>query len=339
MRTLLFLNGPEGCQKGIEDGFLNLRETNKIKEMKWFYHLDYLKTHSVEQTKNKMLEKAQDFQPELIVFFHIGDFPVSDNFFTSFRKIASAPKIVYDEGDMYGGWAKPINAQMKIAIRNADVVSIRGLGKWYKSVKKLHQNVIYTPHSNSLHRLSKNIILSEKRNREIIFIGNRVISKLGNIRRLPGASKREKTVLDLSRHFNSDLFLYGNGWNNLPGNKGPLEFDEQVKVCSNHWFHLSIEHYPSIPYYFSDRLPIALSSGQIYVCHYHKGYTEMFRNTDFIYFFKTETEAIDILNYLRSLSSRQLYSKSVNAKKWADNNLSPIVIWNNFYSNLEKFVS
>jgi hypothetical protein len=62
----------------------------------------------------------------------------------------------------------------------------------------------------------------------------------------------------------------------------------------------------------------------------------MFKNTDFIYFYKNKDEAIDILNYLKSLNNEQLYQKSANAKKWANENLSPLVVWGNFYERVKS---
>lgn len=330
MRTLLFLNGPNGWQTGIEDGFSSLKAQNKISELKWFYFDDYAKKHSSTESLNMMLKLAYDYAPELIVFFHISKFPVTEEFIRKMRNLSSKPYLIYDEGDMYGGWAKPITNSMKILFRSVDFVSIRGLGQWYNIVKRYNKNVIYTPHSDSLHRISQNISLRKNRNNKIVFIGNKVKSRI-QISRLNGARKRERFVEYISKNLPNEIKIFGNGWDKLTGNMGPLEFKKQTEVCSDSWIHISYEHYPKIPYYFSDRLPIALASGQIYICHYHKGYEDIFKNTDFVYFFKTRQEAIDIVNYLLSLSKEQLYEKSMHAKEWADKNLSPTIIWNNFF--------
>lgn len=336
MKTLLFLNGPEGCQMGIEDGFQHLKKTKHIDELFWFYYLDYAKKYDCNIAQKNMVDIAIKFQPQLIVFFHIGNFPVNDKFFTSFKKLPSKPLLVYDEGDIYGGWSKPITRSMKCAFKNVDAVSVRGLGKWYDKISKLNNSVIYTPHSNSLFRYTQNTELKKERSKNVVFAGNRVRSKLGKIRRLHGANDRESVVKYISKYLDNEFELFGKGWNNIPGNRGILDFFKQVEVFHKNWFHLSVEHFPEIPYYFSDRLPIALSSGQIFICHFHEGYQNIFNKSDFIYFFNNKIQAIDIIYYLKSLNYEQLFQKSQNAKKWADENLSPIIVWSNFYKKLQS---
>lgn len=336
MKTLLFLNGPEGWQSGIEDGFVHLRDIGEISELSWFYFEAFAKNNNTKDSILKMLELVNEFQPKLIIFFHVGKFPISIDFITNIKQCGSKPKLVYDEGDMYGGWAKPITKSMKILFSNSDIVSIRGLGKWYKTIKKYNNNVVYTPHSNSLYRISKDKELKTEKKYRFIFIGNKVTSYFGKIRRLNGSKEREKIVRVIADNFPNQIKIFGKGWNGIKGYQGLLDFNKQVDVCLNSWVQISYEHYPKIPLYFSDRLPIALSSGQIYVCHYHDGYENMFINTDFIYFYKDKNELLDILVYLNSLSEEQLYNKSIRAKEWCEINLSPLTVWSNLYNAIKK---
>lgn len=334
MKVLLFLNGPDGWQLGIEDGFTNLHLKGLISELKWFYFEEFVKSESASRCILKMHEIAIDFLPDLIIFFHIGRLSINKKFIIELKNIESKPLIVYDEGDMYGGFSKPITKSMKLMFRFTDFVSIRGLGKWYMKVRKFNQNVLYVPHSNSLLRFSEKLHLNK--NKEIIFIGNKVSSRLGQLRRLSGAYEREKYIIEMAKHFPNQISIYGKGWDNLNGYKGKLDFLKQIDVCQNAYIHISYEHYPEIPYYFSDRLPIALSAGQIYVCHYHVGYEDMFKNCDFIYFFKTTNEAIDIINYLFSLSNDELNKKSKNAKEFSNRFLSPNVVWQSLLERIVK---
>lgn len=330
MKVLLLLNGPEGFQTGIEDGFKLLQSNGEIKDINWFYYESYKNRFSAENCISRILELCIEFQPNLIVFFHIGRFPITKKIVDILKNIASRPIIVYDEGDMYGGFSKPITSSMKILMKECDLVSIRGLGNWYRKVKSLNNNIIYTPHCNSIYRFMKDITINQNRDNNIVFIGNSVKSRVGNIRRLSGAKGRESLVKYIDNNFNDCFLLYGKGWEDVTANKGSLEFIKQAEVCNKSWIHLSYEHYPEIPYYFSDRLPIALSAGQIYICHYHEGYDNIFKNCDFIYFFRTNEEAVDIINYVKSLSTKELMSKSKNAKLFSDTHLSPYVIWKNF---------
>ena len=111
------------------------------------------------------------------------------------RKIRPNSIMVYDEGDMYGSWAKPITSQMKTIMRFVDVVSIRGLGEFYRKIRKLNQNIIYTPHHNDITRFNQDeFTIKKNRDLDIILIGNRVKPRfLSAIRRLPG-QKEERSL-------------------------------------------------------------------------------------------------------------------------------------------------
>lgn len=339
MKVLLFLNGKEGCQTGIEDGFNSLLKDGKLFALKYFYFEDFAKKNSEADCLDNMLNLSKSFLPDLIIFFHISKFPINKNLIYELRNLSSKPHLVYDEGDMYGSWAKPITRQMKLIMRAVDVVSVRGLGKYYRKVKKYNKNVIYTPHHNDIYRFDSNV-LNNSRKKEIILIGNKVKPKfLSFIRRLPGAKEREKFVKKISKVFPQKFKLYGNGWSGIIGNQGPIAFYKQNEIYNNSWLTVAYEHYPEIPYYFSNRLPIALMNGSLYVCHYHEGYEKMFPNCDFIFFFKTNEEAIDIIIYLFSLSDEELRIRSEKAREFALRQYTPIVIWNNFFNNVIKNIN
>lgn len=338
MKILLLLNGPENFQMGIEDGFNSLKDIGKVTELNWFYYEHYSNLNGANKTIEAINDLAEKLKPEMIVFFHVLKFPITKGFIKKLRSIESKPIVIYDEGDMYGGFTKPITSSMKVLMQESDVVSIRGLGKFYNKVKQYNKNVIYTPHSNSLYRYTNKLNISKNRNYNVVFIGNNIRSKLGYLRRIPGSVERENFVKNFGKCIGDNLNVYGRGWDNIVRNEGYLDFKLQHEVCNQSWFHVSYEHYPNIPYYFSDRLPIVLASGQIYICHYHKGYENIFAGCDFMYFFKTQEEAIDIIKYLSSLSEEQLYQKAKNAKSFSDNHLSPVIVWGNFIEGVRNLI-
>ena len=339
MRTLLYLNGNDGSQLGIEDGFSYQKNQGKIEQLNWFYFTEYEKKYGSKATLQQMLIIAKEFKPELIIFFHIGNLKIDSSFLKSVKNISTKPVLVYDEGDMYGTWSKPVNSRMKSIIAFSDIVSIRGLGKFYRNISKLNKNLIYTPHHNNIARYGDDSPIKKKRDNDLIFIGNKVSTRIPfGIRRLPGARGREMFVKKIGQEFNN-FKLYGKGWENYNGNSGKVDFFKQNEYYKNTWLTLAYEHYPKVPYYFSNRLPMALMNGSLYVCHYHKGYEKMFPNCDFIFFFKTNNEAIDIINYLLSLSTEELLSRSRNAREFAYRQYHPNVIWGNFYNNILKTLS
>lgn len=335
MKTLLMLNGKEGIQTGIEDGFNFLLEKGLIKDLRWFYFQEYFTKNGCPDTLEKISEICNKFQPQLIVFFHISKFPISKKFLHTLRLLPTNPLIVYDEGDMYGTWAKPATASMRTIMKFCDMVSIRGLGKFYREVSKLNRNVFYTPHHADIARFDRKPYILENRTNTIVLVGNRVKPRLlSGIRRLPGAYKREKFVEKMGESFPDIFALYGNGWDGFVGNRGPVLFHKQIDIYRDSWITVAYEHYPEIPYYFSNRLPIALMAGSLYVCHHHVGYEEMFKGCNFIFFFKSNLEAVDQINFLLSLSKEELIKRSIQAREFSIKHFHPNVVWENFYNNI-----
>jgi len=335
MKVFLLLNGPEGWQTGIEDGFIHLKAKGIIDNLQWFYYHEYARKKSPSESISSILRLANNFQPDLIVFFHISTFPIREKDIAELRKIKSHPLIAYDEGDMYGTWAKPITKSMKILAKKVDIISLRGLGNLQKTLHKYNKNIIYTPHSADISRFDNQPSLLPKRQNDLIFIGNKIKPRiLSQIRRMPGAFDREVFVRDMGKAFPNNFNLYGMGWDGFVGYKGIVEFQNQMDFYRDSWITLAYEHYPKEPYYFSNRLPIALMSGSLYVCHLHEGYYNIFKNTDFIYFFTKNSEAIEISKYLLSLSKTDLFQKSQRARQFSLNFFHPNIIWENFLNNI-----
>jgi hypothetical protein len=337
MKVLLFLNGPESWQTGIEDGFSHLLATGVITDLKWSYMMEASKQIGAAKALEEALTVAEELQPDLIVIFHIGTFPITEEFIRRLKQIKSGPILAYDEGDMYGTWAKPMSGSMRLVAGLADVVSIRGLGAFHESVSKLNKRVIYTPHHSDIARFDKEPYLLPTRANQVVLIGNRIKPKLfGNIRRLPGAKARERFVKSIGAAFPDDFVLHGNGWDGFRGNQGPVDFQKQLDVYRNSWITVAYEHYPEIPYYFSNRLPLALLAGSLYVCHYHEGYDDIFKDCDFMFFFRTDREAVDTIKYILSLSKDDLLARSARAREFSLKNYHPNVVWRNFLENVKN---
>jgi len=334
MKVLLLLNGPEGWQTGIEDGFSYLQSIGEISDLHWLYLHHYCSQMGVDNGLEHALSLAGDFSPDIIVVFHVGSLPVSSDFIFNIKNIRSNPVLIYDEGDMYGSWAKPITKSMKTVIRLADVVSIRGLGKFYNEILLLNKNVIYTPHHADIARFDNEPYILENRKNKIVLIGNKSKPKyLSWMRRLPGARSREVFVKRMGKEFPEDFLLYGAGWGNFIGHQGRVDFQKQLDIYRQSWVTVAYEHYPEIPFYFSNRLPLALLAGSLYVCHYHNGYEEIFKGCDFIFFFRTNSEAIDLIKYIHSMSKEELLARSRRARKFALQHYHPNVVWRNFLNN------
>ena len=327
MKALLLIHGKLNSEISIEQSFEQMSQEGIFTDIKVFYYMDFYLQFGRYRTNKEIKDLSITFLPDYIFLFHVTKFPLDQNLLNAIKQIKSKPKLIYDEGDIYGGWAKPITKSMKLVMRNSDFVSIRGKGSWLKRIQKYNSNIIYTPHCASLSHLLKNNQLLKTRNRKFVFIGNSVKSIFGNIRRLSGAKEREQFVNSMSLLFPKEFQVFGRGWGKLKTNKGPIEFKEQLFIDLNNWFHVSYEHYPNVSHYYSDRLPIALLAGQIYLTHFHEGYDEIFAGCEFIFFFKTHQEAIKQIEYLASLSDEELLKLSNEAHEFAKQNMLPEVVW------------
>jgi len=337
MNVLLLLNGPENWQTGIEDGFIHLRSIGAISSLEWFYIQDYSRKHGIENGLARCLEIADAFQPDLIIIFHIAKFHISGNLLKTLKNLKSKPLLAYDEGDMYGSFAKPITRSMKTILKHADVVSIRGLGRFYKSISKYNQNIFYMPHHSDIARFDKKPHVLRYRKHEVVMIGNRVDpGPYGFLRRLPGAKDRARLVKAMGSAFRDNFLLYGDGWEDYYGNQGPLDFQKQLDVYRDSWITIAYEHYPEIPYYFSNRLPLALLAGSIYICHYHKGYDHIFQNCDFIFLFDSKDEAVDVVKYVLSLDRADLYDRGKRAREFSLKHYHPNTCWENYINNIKR---
>lgn len=327
MKVLLLIHGKLNSEVSIEQSFERMFQEGIFSDIQKFYYMDFFGKHGEEATKQKIKDLSLSFLPDFIFLFHVAKFPIDREFINSIKQIKSKPKLIYDEGDIYGGWAKPITKSMKVVMRNADFVSIRGKGSWLKRIQKYNSNIIYTPHCASLSHLFQDNQLLKTRNRKFVFIGNSVKSRIGNIRRLSGAKEREQFVREMSLLFPHEMEVFGRGWEKLKTNKGATEFKDQLSIDSQNWFHISYEHYPEVSHYYSDRLPIALLAGQIYLTHFHEGYDEIFEGCKFMFFFKTNEEAKNQMNYLASLGDEELLKLSHEAHEFAKQNMLPEVVW------------
>lgn len=331
MKVLLFLNGPEGWQTGIEDGFNAAKQSGLVAELRCFYLDDHARKHGAQSAETRARELIRALHPDLVVVFHIAGQALIRPIMDCIFELKPRPALVYDEGDMYGGIAKPITAEMRAVIERADVVSIRGLGPFYRKVRTINPAIIYTPHHADLARYDAPPPEWSRRDHFLAFIGNRNKPRfLSALRRLPGAAGREAFVRAIGHAFPERFHLYGDGWNGFPGDRGVLAFEKQMEIYRRSRITVAYEHYPKVSYYFSNRLPMALMSGSLYVCHEHAGYENIFKGKDFIHFFKSTDEAIDIIRYLETVDQGELAARSLRAREFAMSHFQPSVVWQGF---------
>jgi hypothetical protein len=248
-------------------------------ELAAYESLSFLVTAKESGTAASLAEivaKVQSMQPDLLLWQHIGVFPITDAFMRRLRAACPGMKILYHEGDMFGGWAKPLPRQTAIAMRSADVVSLVGTGEFAQQVRKLGaKRVIYSPHSADTHRFGTPWTPTAMRDFDVVMIGNRVCSRLP-WKRIPGAQQRSDLVAAMTEAFGDRFAVFGHGWQGCLSNHGPLPFDKQEAAVRRAWVSISWDHFDQEASYFSDRVPISLLSGVPHVTNYQPGYEAVF---------------------------------------------------------------
>jgi hypothetical protein len=276
-----------------------------------------------------LLEIAERFQPDIILWQHPGNFPIPSGFGYRLKNINSRPVLVYDERDVYGGKRKPMTLSMCTLALEADIVFLVGLGSYADLFHRAGANkIFYSPHCIDKLRFGHPWEPPDQRRFDVAMIGNiyRPISlKPG----LPGWKNRSRLAEQLSELLGARFALYGRGWNSLTAARGELAFLKQEDAVRESWLSVGWDYYDHTPFYFSNRLPIALMSGVAHVTNYQPGYEIMFENGKDLCYAHTVDEMIDVVRYLLSLPRSRLIEMGIRGQQYAQANLATESVFRN----------
>lgn len=274
------IGGQPWCQVGGRDALARLHDNGQLSALE----INSFRQADPQIALREIFQQAERFQPDVILFTKIGVFPVTDDWFARLRALKSGPSIVYYDGDIYGRVFKRLNSSTQTMIRNADLVLVCGLGQNAESFKDAGAKKIrYLRHNASLRQFGEAWSPTGVREFDVVVIGNRIPPRVALQARvpwgrMPGAFERDELVRALGRTFGRRFAVFGSGWETFIGNQGPIPFERQHEALRRGWMSIGYDHFPETPFYFSDRLPIALMSGVAHLCHYHPGYDTMFQN-------------------------------------------------------------
>jgi len=332
-----------GKDVGLHEGFEALLTKGAITDVRYIYYNVLAKEKGFEAAKTEILRIALDYRPHIIIWGHIESFPVTHSFIRSLKNIDSKPTFVYDDGDAYGSMHKPVKKSMRLIMDEAHLISIRGLGDFGKMMaRRCPEKVIYTPNVADKKRFVRDWTPARERRFDIIMIGNRISKRVTLLNRIPwmrmpGVYQREQIVRRLGSIFGDRFAVYGRGWKGFIGNQGPIPFLEQINVIHDSWISIGYDHYPGIPFYHSDRLPVALMSGVAHVSNYHQGYEHMFRNMEHLVWFHTVDEAVDVVRFMFSRGPDWLIELGLRGQEYALRWLSAERVWLSLFDRIVQF--
>ena len=317
-------------QYGPRMVFENMLANNELEAYQAYsFLMEQKRSGSSNAALDRLYESARQFQPDIILWQHPGSFPLPPGFGYSLKNIASHPVLAYDERDVYGGRGKPFTQGMRTLASEADVIFIVGLGDYADWFRKAGaKRIVYSPHCIDTLRFGHQWDPPTDRQFDVVMIGN-IFRPSGLKPGLPGWKNRWQLAERLSDLLGDRFALYGRGWDGITSAKGELAFLKQEETLRESWLSVGWDYYDDTPFYFSNRLPIALMSGVAHVTNYQPGYEIMFQNGKDLCYAHTVDEMIDQVCYLLSLPRSRLLEIGLAGQQYAKINLATENVFRN----------
>lgn len=275
---LLYLpnEGARGDQVGPRLAFEDMAEEGLLAEYLAFSYLVEAQEKGVPQALAELEALVAGMQPDLLIWQHVGAFPITRHQLASLRRAAPRMHLLCHEGDVYGRWAKRLPKPTRELMAAADTVALVGRGSYADLARSVGaKRVIYSPHSVDTKRFGLSWKATQEREFDVLMIGNRIASRLP-WGRMPGAAERVAMVRALGSRFGRRFAVFGRGWEDYAGNQGSIDFALQEATQRRAWVTVSWDHFDQVEAYFSDRVPISLMSGVPHVTNYQPGYEDVF---------------------------------------------------------------
>lgn len=329
-KKLLYLpnESVRGDQYGPRSAFDDMVKQGKLSSCHVFSFLcEARENGSSEKTLERLHETVCQYRPDIILWQHVGKFPVTHQFMEKLRAVDPRLVIAYHEGDVFGKWSKRPTRAMNVMAKAADVIFLVGLGELAELfIRCGAKQVLYAPHSVDCGSFGKPWVPPLSRDFDVVMIGNRITSRIPFLR-IPGAREREELALRLYAVLGSRFAVFGRGWEEFPFSRGAIPFHEQEDTMRKAWLSISWDHFDQTPFYFSDRLPISLMSGVPHVTNYQPGYEKIFSDGRHLFFASSVKDAVDVTLYLLSKPRNHLIEIGRQAQEWVRSHLSSKIVY------------
>jgi hypothetical protein len=327
VRLLYLPNEPDEAdptqhQIGPRKAFSRLQDEGVISSLEIFSFLSkYRKGTPISEINRELLDIVDRFQPDIVFWQHVSEFPVEQEFIETFKRRARYRLLVYHEEDPYDGRVKRISPAMRVLLTNCDIAFSGGLEPMSGLMRRYGaRDVRLLLHNYDNVRSGTPWDPPYSRPYDVVMIANSIRRRLLRTY-LPGGNRRAELARSLSHRFGKSFALFGNGWAGLQAARGPLPFSQQEKTIRNAWISVNWDHFDRISYYSSDRLPISLAAGVVHVTTYHTGYDSLFKDCPGLYAVKSVEDAVSCVEWLLSRPKEVLIAEGLAAKKWAEAHL------------------
>jgi hypothetical protein len=241
----------------------------------------------------------------------------------SIRQALPGVVILTSSGDPFSdNWMKPdFPMEFKECSRFADITFSTQMGKAAdKMVRWGARNIVYTPNSMCPLRFKAHHIdfKAHHFDFDVVFVGSRNRSRFFNplSKYSYAALKRERLTRALSQHFGTRFGLFGNNWDGVLPNQGPVPFNDQQKTFQRGRIVVGGNPYSYSDYYSSNRLFFEISSGIPTVELRVPRLDRVLRDQDHCYFCDSIDAIIATCDRLLKMDSEVLYKKAADAANY-----------------------
>jgi len=306
MRLLLILNEhPEGAHDDVHRSLAKLRQEKLLEAYQVYPYLARMKSGlNSKDVVAEIIEKARDFQPTAILWANSELIKIDLKSTEFLKNLPSKPVFGYWDGDIYQDPYNPIPKNLASLVQNCQVSFWPGYSNSLEKLKKMGcRDLRYVPSATDGLRFGKLRTNDTQIKYDVVLVGNRISNRLP-WRRWPGAKWREEIVMFLTKKLGTRFAVFGSGWN-VHTSQGPIPFTEQYKAYHQSRLVIAVNNI-NTDLFFSNRLPIVLSSGVPLVHNYENGYFEIFQELPNPIFFRTTSEAWEKIKFLLNKDQSEL---------------------------------
>lgn len=283
------------------------------------YRVERSKFESAAAFEAAALEAVRSFAPDILFVQHLFGTDLSGDLWKRLRRELPGVMLVYHEGDPFDRKVKRLDSATTAILAHAHLVFACGLGSLADILAEhTRAPVRHLPHCFVSELFGRADPRAIAKSSDIVMIGN-----CGRRRRMkwsfvPGGRNRARLAACLARAFGERFALYGSGWAHLgPSSLGSLPFLQQERAIQSARLSVNWDHFDTIAYYFSDRLPISLAAGVPHVTTWHPGYDHFFAGVPGLYPCRTVEEAVETCRWLLGRSDAELLEQGLRARRWA----------------------
>ena len=322
---------PDFTQAGGRAAFEAMAADGTIDALQIYsYRVERAKFTGAAEFERSAVEAIRAFAPDILFVQHLFGTDLSEGLWRMIRRDMPGVTLIYHDDDPFDRFAKRIDPSTRAILPAAQLVLLSGLGELADLFSAQGaRSIQYMPSCFVESRFARHDPAAAEKRHDLVMIGSNGRRRRLRFTYVPGGRRRARLVSRLTATFGAGFALYGPGWPGNPSAKGPVPFFEQEQVIQSGRISVNWDHFDSIDYYFSDRMPISLAAGVPHVTTRHKGYEKVFAGCPGLYLCDTVEEAVDTCRWLVGRSDEDLLAEGLAAKDWAFGRLEAEPVFRN----------